>query len=56
MLRDIVGRYKVKNVKLLDDLFSYWVTSVASSISVANIINSLLQRREKLIIKHYQRI
>lgn len=34
MLRDIVGRYKLKDVKLLDDLFVYLVNSAASIVSV----------------------
>jgi predicted AAA+ superfamily ATPase len=36
MLRDIVGRYKVKDVKLLDDLFVYLVNTAASIISITN--------------------
>ncbi len=47
MLRDIVGRYKVKDVKLLDDLFVYLVNSAASIISVTNIINFFASKKRK---------
>jgi uncharacterized protein len=47
MLRDIVGRYKIKDVKLLDDLFVYLVNSSASIVSVTNIINFFASRKRK---------
>lgn len=47
MLRDIVGRYNVKDVKLLDDLFVYLVNSAASIISITNIINFFASRKRK---------
>ena len=47
MLRDIVGRYKVKDVKLLDDLFVYLVNSAANIISITNIINFFKSKRRK---------
>jgi predicted AAA+ superfamily ATPase len=47
MLRDIVGRYKVKDVKLLDDLFVYLVNSAASIISITNIINFFASKKRK---------
>lgn len=47
MLRDIVGRYKVKDVKLLDDLFVYLVNSAASIVSVTNIINFFASKKRK---------
>ena len=47
MLRDIVSRYKVKDVKLLDDLFVYLVNSAASIISVTNIINFFASKKRK---------
>lgn len=47
MLRDIVGRYKVKDVKLLDDLFVYLVNSAANIISVTNIINFFASKSRK---------
>ena len=47
MLRDIVGRYKVKDVKLLDDLFVYLVNNAASIISVTNIINFFASKKRK---------
>lgn len=47
MLRDIVGRYKVKDVKLLDDLFVYLVNSAANIISITNIINFFKSKKRK---------
>ena len=47
MLRDIVGRYKVKDVKLLDDLFVYLVTNAANIISITNIINYFKSKNRK---------
>ena len=47
MLRDIVGRYKVKDVKLLDDLFVYLVNSAANIISTTNIINFFKSKKRK---------
>jgi len=47
MLRDIVGRYKVKDVKLLDDLFVYLVNNAASIVSITNIINFFAARKRK---------
>lgn len=47
MLRDIIGRYKVKDVKLLDDLFVYLVNNAANIISVTNIINFFTSKKRK---------
>lgn len=47
MLRDIVTRYKVKDVKLLDDLFVYLVHNAASLVSVTNIINFFASKKRK---------
>ncbi len=47
MLRDIVGRYKVKDIKLLDDLFVYLVNSAANIISITNIINYFTSKKRK---------
>ena len=47
MLRDIVARYKVKDIKLLDDLFVYLVNSAASIISVTNIITFFASKKRK---------
>jgi predicted AAA+ superfamily ATPase len=47
MLRDIIGRYKVKDVKLLDDLFVYLVNNASSIISITNIINYFASRKRK---------
>lgn len=47
MLRDIVGRYNVKDVKLLDDLFVYLVNSASNLISITNIINFFASKKRK---------
>lgn len=47
MLRDIVGRYNVKDVKLLDDLFVYLVNTASSLISITNIINFFASKKRK---------
>lgn len=47
MLRDIVARYKVKDVKLLEDLFVYLVNNAANIISITNIINFFKSKNRK---------
>ncbi len=47
MLRDIVSRYNVKDVKLLDDLFVYLVNSASNLISITNIINYFASKKRK---------
>jgi predicted AAA+ superfamily ATPase len=39
LLRDIVQRYKIKDIALLDDLFKYLVNNSSKLISIANIVN-----------------
>jgi len=47
MLRDIVSRYNVKDIKLLDDLFVYLVNTASNLISITNIINFFASRKRK---------
>lgn len=47
MLRDIVSRYNVKDVKLLDDLFVYLVNTASNLISITNIINYFASKKRK---------
>ena len=47
MLRDIVSRYNLKDVKLLDDLFVYLVNSASNLISITNIINYFASKKRK---------
>ena len=47
MLRDIVARYNVKDVKLLDDLFVYLVNTASNLISITNIINFFASKKRK---------
>ena len=39
MLRDIVRRYNVKDIQLLEDLFRYLVNNASRMVSVSNIVN-----------------
>lgn len=47
MLRDIVKRFKVKDIKLLEDIFTYLVNSASSLISITNIINFFASKKRK---------
>lgn len=47
MLRDIVSRFNLKDVKLLDDLFVYLVNSASNLISITNIINYFASKKRK---------
>ncbi|HPW66929.1 MAG TPA: ATP-binding protein [Salinivirgaceae bacterium] len=47
MLRDIVVRYNIKDVKLLDDLFVYLVNSASNLISITNIVNFFASKNRK---------
>ncbi len=47
MLRDIVGRHKIKDIKLLDDLFVYLTNTAANFISITNIINFFASKKRK---------
>ncbi len=47
LLRDIVARYTIKDVKLLDDLFVYLVNTASNLISITNIINFFASKKRK---------
>lgn len=47
MLRDIVKRYNIKDVKLLDDLFAYLVNTAGNLVSITNIINYFSSKQRK---------
>lgn len=47
ILRDIVSRYNIKDVRLLDDLFIYLVNTASNLISITNIINYFASRKRK---------
>src|SRR5690554_1984971 len=47
ILRDIVARYNVKDVRLLDDLFVYLVNTASNLISITNIINFFASKKRK---------
>ena len=46
MLRDIVKRYKVKDIKLLEDIFTFLVNSASTTISITNIINFFASKKQ----------
>lgn len=47
ILRDIVLRYNIKDVRLLNDLFIYLVNTASNLISITNIINYFASRKRK---------
>lgn len=47
LLRDIVSRYSIKDVKLLDDLFVYLVNTTSNLVSITNIINFFDSKKRK---------
>lgn len=47
LLRDIVARYKVKDIKLLEDLFVYLVNTTSSLVSITNIVNFFASKKRK---------
>lgn len=47
ILRDIVSRYNIKDVRLLDDLFIYLVNTASNLISITNIINYFASKKRK---------
>lgn len=47
MLRDIVARFKVKDVQLLADIFTFLVNNASSVISIKNIVNYFASQHRK---------
>ena len=47
MLKDIVKRYAIKDVGLLENLFAYLVNNASNIVSVTNIVNYLKSRGSK---------
>lgn len=47
MLKDIVKRYAIKDVGLLENLFAYIVNSASSLVSISNIVNFIKSRGGK---------
>jgi len=47
LLRDIIQKYKIKDAKLLDDLFSFLVNNASKLISITNIINYFKSKNRK---------
>lgn len=47
MLRDIVQRYKIKEAKLLEDIFCYLINNAASLVSITNIIHWFDSKKRK---------
>jgi putative ATPase len=47
ILRDIAVRYQVKDLALLNDLFTYITTNTGHLVSIANIVNYLISLKRK---------
>jgi predicted AAA+ superfamily ATPase len=47
LLRDIIQRYSIKDVKLLDDLFSFLVNNASNLISIPNIVDYYTAKKRK---------
>lgn len=48
LLRDIIGRYGVRDVQLLEDLFAYVVNNASNMMSVGNVVKYLKGRGRKV--------
>jgi len=56
LLRDILYRYKIKDVRLLEDVFVYLVNNASNLISVTNLVNYFSSKNRKVnyeTIAHY---
>ena len=47
LLKDIVRRYTIKDVRLLEDLFSYLVNNASNILSISNITNFMKSKGRK---------
>lgn len=47
LLKDIIRRYSIKDVRLLEDLFSYLVNNASNLLSIANITNFIKSKGRK---------
>ena len=47
LLRDIIQRYKIKDAKLLEDIFVYLVNNASNLISINNIVNYFKSKNRK---------
>lgn len=47
LLRDIIQRYKIKNPKLLEDVFVYIVMNASNMISITNIVNYFKSKKRE---------
>lgn len=48
LLKDVISRYAIRDVKLLDDLFVYVVNNASCLLSVSSIVNYLKSRGRKV--------
>lgn len=48
LLRDIIGRYNIRDVRLLEDIFTYIINNASSLLSVKNIINFMKSQGRKV--------
>ncbi|MCD4795133.1 MAG: ATP-binding protein [Bacteroidales bacterium] len=47
LLRDIIQRYKIKDAKLLEDIFSFLINNASNLISINNIVNYYKSKNKK---------
>ncbi|MCD6346571.1 MAG: ATP-binding protein [Bacteroidales bacterium] len=47
LLKDIIQRYKIKDAKLLEDLFAFLVNNASNLISISNIVNYFAGKNRK---------
>ncbi|MDO5770615.1 MAG: ATP-binding protein [Bacteroidales bacterium] len=48
LLKDVISRYTIRDVKLLDDLFVYIVNNASCLLSISNIVNYMKSRGRKV--------
>ena len=47
LLRDIIQRYKIKDAKLLENIFSFLINNASNLISISNIVKYYKSRNKK---------
>ena len=47
LLKDVIRRYAIKDVRLLEDLFAYVTNNAANLLSVSNIANYIKSKGRK---------
>jgi len=47
ILRDIVGRHKIKDIQLLEDLFKFLAVNISNLTSISSIVNYFMSKQKK---------